>query len=178
MPNVVPHNFLELTDGLRRIIEARHHDPFAELGYHQIGDHQVIRVFHPEAEALQLADQSQSFTRIEGTDIFVLTGTNATLPSSYRLRWTDRHGEQHIMEDPYRFGPQLGDTDLYLFNEGSHRNLYDLLGAHEVTVEGVAGTMFAVWAPGAARVSVVGDFNQWDGRVHPMRSRGQSGVWE
>ncbi len=178
MPNVVPPPFLELTVGLKRIIEARHHDPFSELGYHQIGAHQIIRVFHPEAEALQLADQSQPFERITGTDIFVLTDNDRTLDPSYRLLWTDRDGAQHLMDDPYRFPPLLGDTDLYLFNEGRHHNLYDILGAHEVVVEGVAGTRFAVWAPGAARVSIVGDFNRWDGRVHPMRSRGQSGVWE
>lgn len=178
MLNDVPHNFLELTDGLRRIVEARHHDPFAELGYHEIGEQRIIRVFHPEAETLQLAGQALHFTRISGTDIFVLVVPAEQLTLPYRLLWTDRAGETHELEDPYRFPPQLGDTDLYLFNEGSHRHLYDMLGARETNVDGVDGTLFAVWAPGAARVSVVGDFNRWDGRTHPMRSRGESGVWE
>jgi len=83
-----------------------------------------------------------------------------------------------VFDDPYRHWPTLGDLDLHLFNEGRHRRLWEVLGAHPRTHEGVAGTAFAVWAPNAKGVRVVGDWNFWDGRVHPMRSLGSSGVWE
>ena len=92
--------------------------------------------------------------------------------------WRDQGQREHIARDPYTFGPQLGDLDLHLFGEGRHRHAYRFLGAHEHEVEGVGGVLFAVWAPNAERVSVVGDFNRWDGRQHPMRLRGGSGVWE
>ena len=82
------------------------------------------------------------------------------------------------IEDAYRFGPVLGDLDAYLFGEGTHLRLYDVMGAHVRTIDGVDGTAFAVWAPNARRVSVVGDFNDWDGRRHPMRLRLECGVWE
>lgn len=164
-----------LPDGLQRIIEARHHDPFAVLGKH--GDR--ITVFVPDAVEVALSSQSnnaQIFKRIGNSDCFELTGTN--LPDRYQLTCKDYNGNLRTIEDPYQFAPQLGDVDLHLFNEGKHWRLYDVLGAHPLTVEGVNGILFAVWAPGAERVSVVGDFNQWDGRVHSMRSRGGSGVWE
>src|SRR5690606_37902324 len=82
------------------------------------------------------------------------------------------------IEDPYRFPPVLGEMDAHLIAEGNHLGLYERLGAHPMTLEGVAGTYFAVWAPSAERVSVVGTFNGWDGRVHPMRKRVECGVWE
>src|SRR5690606_14253154 len=81
-------------------------------------------------------------------------------------------------DDPYRFPPLLGELDLYLMGEGKHRRLYERMGAHPETIDGIDGVMFAVWAPNAARVSVVGDFNRWDGRCHVMRRRHESGIWE
>jgi 1,4-alpha-glucan branching enzyme len=99
------------------------------------------------------------------------------LPERYRLIWHDDNNREHVSHDPYCFPPQLGDLDLHLFGEGKHWHAYRFLGAHLHLVDNVAGVRFAVWAPNASRVSVVGDFNQWDGRVHPMRMR-PGGVWE
>ncbi|HRE06191.1 MAG TPA: 1,4-alpha-glucan branching enzyme, partial [Opitutaceae bacterium] len=96
----------------------------------------------------------------------------------YRLRATLDNGETHEIHDAYSFLPTLGDQDLYLFNEGNEHRLYDKLGAHLRRVNEVPGVSFAVWAPNAKRVSVVGNFNGWDGRYHPMRPLGASGVWE
>ncbi len=98
-------------------------------------------------------------------------------PPRYRLR-VEHAGGTRTIEDPYRFGPLLGDVDAWLFAQGDHRELYRVLGAHLAEIDGVAGTRFAVWAPNASRVSVVGDWNGWDGRVHPMRLRREAGVWE
>ena len=117
-------------------------------------------------------------TRLEGTDLFEWRGPAASLPERYRLRWTDDRGHEHEQFDTYCFPPQLGDLDIYLFGEGRHLHAYRFLGAHEHQVDGVGGVLFAVWAPNAERVSVIGDFNRWDGRVHSMRARGGSGIWE
>src|SRR5439155_6695515 len=99
-------------------------------------------------------------------------------PVGYRLRFYFADGGTWEREVPYRFLPTLGDVDLHLFNEGTHRQLWTKLGAHPRVMDGVAGVSFAVWAPNARRVSVVGDFCGWDGRVFPMRMMGSSGVWE
>jgi 1,4-alpha-glucan branching enzyme len=100
------------------------------------------------------------------------------VPPRYRLIWRDTGHLDHIAHDPYSFPPQISDFDLHLFGEGRHRHAHRFLGAHHHEVDGIAGVLFAVWAPNAERVSVVGDFNHWDGRRHPMRVRGGSGVWE
>lgn len=97
---------------------------------------------------------------------------------SYRLRVERTNGEISQFYDPYAFLPTLSDLDTYLFNEGTHCRIYEKLGAHFRTIDGVSGVAFAVWAPSAQRVSIVGDFNRWDGRYHPMRFLGSSGVWE
>jgi 1,4-alpha-glucan branching enzyme len=97
---------------------------------------------------------------------------------AYELRAVSADGRSRQFRDPYCFLPTLGDQDLYLFNEGNEHRIYDKLGAHQRDLGGTTGTAFAVWAPSASRVSVVGDFNGWDGRYHPMRSLGASGVWE
>src|SRR5208282_3611577 len=98
--------------------------------------------------------------------------------TSYRWRVQEPGKAAFESYDTYAFPPSLSDFDLYLMGEGTHYQKYEKMGAHLVTFEGVAGVQFAVWAPNALRVSVVGDFNQWDGRTHPMRNRGPSGVWE
>jgi 1,4-alpha-glucan branching enzyme len=87
-------------------------------------------------------------------------------------------GQTYALQDPYRFPPTIGEMDVYLFNEGRHEALWTVLGSHPRVLDGVAGTSFAVWAPSARGVAVVGDFNAWDGRLHPMRAIGASGVWE
>jgi 1,4-alpha-glucan branching enzyme len=112
------------------------------------------------------------------SDLFEWRGARAGLPAHYRLRRTDSHGNVTVLHDPYSFPPQLQSADLTAFNEGHHNAAFRFLGAHGVEVSGVPGVRFAVWAPEAERVSVVGDFNAWDGRRHPLRVRGSSGVWE
>ncbi len=171
-----------LSDTMRSIALAQHHDPFSVLGRHQLGDDWIIRVYNPMAESLYLLTDDSNyrgktqFSRIENSDFFILSASN--LPEQYQLNCYDKNGSQFITEDPYRFTPTIADMDLHLFNEGEHRTLYNLLGAHVCSVGEVQGVRFAVWAPAAKRVSVVGEFNHWDGRIHPLRSRGTSGIWE
>ncbi|WP_373019732.1 1,4-alpha-glucan branching protein GlgB [Thiomicrorhabdus sp.] len=167
-----------------------HHDPFSVLGCHPLDvvseDEQawMIRVWLPTAEeACVLTQDEQTITleRIEGSDLFVVVidaEQKALLPLHYKVLWTEADGSRHSLVSPYTFLPQLGELDLHLFAEGRHWHLYEVLGAHPKTVDGIAGVQFAVWAPSAERVSVVGDFNGWNGLRHPMRVRGGSGVWE
>ncbi len=163
---------------LQLIAEAKHHDPFAVLGCHVLGGKNLLRVFLPQAERVTLAETGQPMTRIEGSDFFELELAEEHQTPPFRLAWVDKLGTQHLIHDVYSFPPQLPEFDIHLFSEGKHRHAYRFFGAHLHTVEGVDGVLFALWAPNAARISVVGEFNQWDGRCHPMRSRGGSGVWE
>lgn len=167
-----------LPEPLRRLIEARYHDPFALLGRHEQHGRALVRAFLPGAQAVRIRDTAVVLERTPGTDLFEWEGDAGAVGQHYQLLWTDARGQIHLRHDPYCFGPQLGDLDLYLFGEGRHWHAYRFLGAHEHQVDEVAGILFAVWAPSAERVSVVGDFNDWDGRIHPMRVRGASGVWE
>jgi len=166
------------SDSIQRVLEARHHDPFAVLGLHPDGDQQVLRVFSPRTVEIAVVEGDIALQRVPGTDLFEWRGPAGQVPTRYRLRRRDAGGVEQEAWDPYCFGPQLPEFDLHLFGEGRHWHVYRFLGAHPVEVDGVSGVRFATWAPNAERVSVVGDFNDWDGRVHPMRSRGASGVWE
>jgi len=163
---------------LERIAQARHHDPFSVLGKHRDKDLDLVRVFIPQAVDVTIAEGNVRLERIPDTDLFEWRGTPGTVPDHYHLVWNDAVQHEHIAHDPYSFPPQLPDFDLHLFSEGRHRHAYRILGAHVHAVDEVTGILFAVWAPNAERVSVVSDFNQWDGRRHPMRVRGGSGVWE
>lgn len=159
------------------IVEGRHGDPFSVLGLHQRQGKWVITAFVPGAESLTVLTGKagkEVAASHWGQGLFL-----CTLPrkAAYRLR-AEGHGTTWEFEDPFRFGPVLGELDEYLLGEGTHKRLWQVLGAHLITHEGVAGVHFAVWAPNAERVSVVGDFNIWDGRRHPMRRRGATGVWE
>ncbi len=167
-----------MTDDLQRLLDARHHDPFNVLGYHQNDDVAVVRVILPHTKSLYLTDINQALTRVGNSDIFEWHGAFNALPKYYKLQRIDDKGVKHEFYDPYVFPPLITDYDLHLFNEGRHLHAYNFLGAHLTEIEGISGVQFATWAPNAARVSVIGDFNQWDGRSHPMRSRGNSGVWE
>lgn len=163
----------------KAIVEGRHGDPFSVLGLHKREAGWVVTAFVPGAERLSVltgkAGKPVEAMAIPGCDGLFC----AALPrkSDYRLR-AEGHGATWEFDDPFRFGPVLGEMDEYLLGEGTHKRLWQVLGAHVVTHEGVEGTHFAVWAPNADRVSVVGDFNVWDGRRHPMRRRGPTGVWE
>jgi len=161
-----------------RIAQARHHDPFSVLGKHRDNDLDLVRVFMPQADEITIAEGNVRLERIPDTDLFEWRGTPGTVPDHYHLVWNDAAQHEHIAHDPYSFSPQIPDFDLHLFSEGRHRHAYRILGAHAHAVDEVTGILFAVWAPNAERVSVVGEFNQWDGRRHQMRVRGGSGVWE
>ena len=161
------------------VVNARHGDPFALLGPHQVGSGTAIRAFIPDADSVEVVarDTGMVLGRLER--VHEAGFWSGSLPHSgmYRFRIASGGGVR-TTEDAYSFPPLLGDIDIYLLGEGRHRDLSQALGAHVVEIDGVSGTRFAVWAPNARRVSVVGTFNQWDGRRHPMRLRQGAGVWE
>jgi 1,4-alpha-glucan branching enzyme len=159
------------------IVEGRHADPFRYLGLHAEGDHHVVRAFLPEAsnvEAIGEHGETAPLARIHDAGLFAGAMPNGSKRYQLRARFGD-----HVvdLDDPYRFPPVLSDFDLYLLGEGTHQRIYDKLGAHPIQLDGVDGVAFVVLAPNARRVSVVGDFNFWDARRHPMRVRGV-GYWE
>ena len=162
---------------LSKLLEARHHDPFEVLGRHKMGKDDVVCVFQPRAKKVTL-EGGHAMQRYHETDLFLWRGDGKTLPWPYTITWVDDAGNSHQRIDPYCFGPQISDVDMHLFAEGTHLHAYRFLGANPKTVDGVDGVVFATWAPNAQRVSVVGEFNDWDGRCHPMRVRGDSGIWE
>jgi 1,4-alpha-glucan branching enzyme len=168
-------------DEIEAILRGQHGDPFRVLGMFAAGGGLVVNVFAPDAAEVTLLDAKGTvcahLDRIHPEGFFHARLARKKKPFPYRLRCRAR-GREWEREDPYRFGPVLGEMDEYLMAEGRHEELYARLGAHPAKHEGVEGTAFAVWAPNARRVSVVGDFNAWDGRRHPMRLRGQTGIWE
>jgi 1,4-alpha-glucan branching enzyme len=163
-----------LSPAAREIIAGRHADPFRYLGPHTENDKKVVRVFLPDARRVVAVGENgeRELPRIDDAGLFA--GPFDDLRYRLRAQFGDNEVE---MEDPYRFPPLLSDYDLYLLGEGNHLRLYEKLGAHPMVLDKVAGVGFAVWAPNAQRVSVVGDFNFWDGRRHAMRVRG-NGYWE
>ncbi len=162
---------------------AEHGDPFAVLGPHADAAGRLwLRAMLPGAEHVAVLDAGHgdllgTLALRHADGLFEGPLSTAGRPD-YRLqvRWAD--GSSALIDDPYRFPPVLGDLDVWLLGEGSHLRPYEVLGAAQRTLLGVAGTSFAVWAPNAAQVSVVGDFNHWDARRHPMRLRRECGVWE
>lgn len=168
-----------LDSDLIRIIEAKHHDPFSVLGRHTANGKTVIRAFLPYAETVSIGEKGPAMQRIPGSDLFEYYPTaNTEIAEHYELFWTDKDGYHHLDLDPYTFGPVLPQFDQHLFGEGSHWHIYQKLGGHLHTMDGVDGVYFSVWAPNAERVSIIGDFNRWDGRCHPMRNLGGCGIWE
>jgi 1,4-alpha-glucan branching enzyme len=162
------------------LIRAEHRDPFSMLGPHSDGkDGQVIRAYLPNALGVRVLsrDGERDLGELSMSDKPGFFAGHFPVREPYLLKINWATGEQ-ITEDPYSFGQLLGEMDLYLFAEGNHRDLSSALGAQVKNVDGVDGVRFSVWAPNARRVSVVGDFNSWDGRRHPMRVRYPSGVWE
>jgi 1,4-alpha-glucan branching enzyme len=177
------------SSALRSLLEARNADPFGILGPHPFdspeGRRWVIRAFQPsamEAQILLPKNGPVPMQRKPNTGFFeaILPGVSDTPPhpSSYRIHFRTSAGQEFEGHDPYAFPYLLTEFDIYLMGEGRHYDTYEKLGAHLRTLEGISGVHFAVWAPSARRVSVVGGFNDWDGRIHPMRSRGSSGIWE
>ncbi|MDY6992799.1 MAG: 1,4-alpha-glucan branching protein GlgB [Pseudomonadota bacterium] len=177
----MPKTTAKLTADIQKIIAARHYDPFSVLGKHREGNNEVLRVFMPEVrdDTINILPGEHQLHRLPDTDMFEWRGKAGEIKEPYyQLQWQDIQGQTQTIYDPYSFPPQLGDFDLHIFAEGNHWHAYRFLGAHIHTVEGIEGVLFAVWAPNAERVSVVGEFNRWDGRCHPMRVRGGGGVWE
>lgn len=175
-----------LTDhDLGALMRAQHADPFSILGPHVDADGVRISALFPAAHSVHALDRASGhvigeLVRHEGTDVFSVDMTGASSIPDYRLavRWQDPEAVVSLLEDPYRFPVVLKDMDLWLLAEGTHLRPYECLGAHPTQMCGIDGTSFAVWAPNAKRVSVVGSFNGWDGRRHPMRLRRECGVWE
>jgi 1,4-alpha-glucan branching enzyme len=164
------------------IVRGDHGDAFAVLGPHQDLDGLTIRAFLPQASRVVAIDSSSGtplgeLRRLDPAGFFEGSIPGRSAPVAYRLRLTVGDTTWEI-EDPYRFGNVLGELDIYLIGEGRHRRLYEKFGAHPMQMDGIDGVGFAVWAPNARRVSVVGDFNDWDGRRHPMRFRHGAGTWE
>jgi 1,4-alpha-glucan branching enzyme len=170
-------------DEVNRFVRGLHSDPFRLLGPHRVGDDLEIRVFRPDARAIDVvldrdADRAIAAERIEQEGFFCATVPGADRDVPYRLRVTAADGSQQLTRDPYQYGPIMGEVDLHLFAEGQHWKIYEKFGAQVRSIGDATGVYFAVWAPNAQRVSVVGDFNNWDGRVNPMRKLIEGGVWE
>jgi len=178
-------------DELNSFLSGTHSDPFRILGPHRMGDDLTIRVFRPDARKIDIVRDGQptiEAEKIHRDGFFQAIVPNAARDLDYHLRLTSWDGSESVMRDPYQYDPIMGEVDLHLFREGQHWQLYEKFGAHLRTIgppsqgSGAAGdtggVYFAVWAPNAQRVSVVGDFNGWDGRVNPMRKLLGSGVWE
>src|SRR5512135_2462052 len=164
-----------------QIVKGHHWDPLAVLGLHPSSLNGspavVIRCFQPDArEAAVVLDEHPKsaipMSRVHKAGLFEAVLPKAPSSVHYRLRLTDETGRTSEQYDPYAFAPLLTDFELHLFAEGTFFRAYDTLGSHLRSVDGIAGIHFVLWAPNAARVSVVGDFNRWDGRRHPMTSRG------
>ncbi len=182
--------FLMTTEHLEseidQIVHASHSDPFHILGAHPVSGATTglaIRAFLPEALQAWVVPEGRPesalrMEKVRSEGFFALFLEGQTLPYRYQLR-VETHGDQSFQFiDPYTFPPVLSDFDLHLMGEGNHYKKYEKLGAHLRVLENVSGVQFAVWAPNARRVSVIGDFNRWDGRRHPMRVRGSTGIWE
>lgn len=170
-----------LRAAIESLVAGRCSDPFAVLGRHRDGRNDIVRVFYPDARDVRLVvvrpkspPVEKPMQMIDERGVYA-----ASLPHGYpyrlRVLWADDWQDAH---DPYAFGVLIGDLDLHLFSEGRHHDLDRVMGAHPMEVDGITGVRFAVWAPNALRVSVIGDFNIWDGRRHPMRLRHSAGIWE
>ncbi|MBW7981231.1 1,4-alpha-glucan branching protein GlgB [Enterobacillus tribolii] len=167
---------------IQQLLSGHHADPFSILGMHQTDGGLVVRALMPDATQVQVIDSKNqravaTLDQIDDRGFFCGIIPRRKNPFRYSLRvtWSDH---TQIVEDPYRFGTLLGEVDNWLLNEGTHLRPYERLGAHLTTIDDLDGVVFAVWAPNAQRVSVVGDFNFWDGRRNPMRLRTESGIWE
>jgi 1,4-alpha-glucan branching enzyme len=159
------------------IVRGHHGNPHQFLGRHG----RTVRAWRPDAVAMRLLvgpGPGVPMTRVHDAGLFEGELAEEAAATAYRFEVDYADGRSFAVEDPYRFWPMLGDVDLHLIGEGRHEKLWEVMGAHPRTHEGSNGTAFAVWAPSARSVRVVGAFNSWDGRIHPMRSLGASGIWE
>ena len=164
---------------LEAIVQGSHKDPFSVLGPHLKGQYWEVCTFQPQASSVRVVEQTGTATavmqRVHSAGLFRAQFPPPLRP--YRLELVEPDGKR-VIDDPYRFGSLLGDIDQHLIGEGIHFDLHHKLGAHPATLEDIDGVNFSVWAPNASRVSVIGPFNDWDGRRHPMRLHAAVGVWE
>jgi 1,4-alpha-glucan branching enzyme len=169
------------THAVTRLLQGRHHAPFDVLGVHLDQGRATVRVLLPGARNVRLvtrAGDHQALAAEPGaTGLFCWHGDPADLPAHYRLAWRDAQSVDHEALDPYSFDPGIAPAELERFNHGKNPDIYRILGAHALEIDGIAGVRFAVWAPNAERVSLIGDHNHWDGRRHPMQAQNASGVW-
>ena len=174
-------------DSMGALVEGVHNNPFELLGPHPIQQDGrsalAVRAYLPDTQQAWVLDPAHSeslpMRRIHPAGLFEAICPVPEHPSQrYQFRVAGNDGEVTTMHDPYSFSSHLTDFDFYLFGQGRHERIYDKLGAQIRTVDGVAGTNFAVWAPNATAISVVGEFNRWDTRRHPMRKHIPSGIWE
>ncbi|CAN5594692.1 1,4-alpha-glucan branching protein GlgB [soil metagenome] len=167
---------------LGAFLSATHPDPFRILGPHRAGENLVVRLFRPDAKEVRIITpgnpEGVPADRLHPDGFFQAELPGLGRDVDYKLHITGWDQNEWTAQDPYRFGTIMGEVDLHLFSEGNHHQIYERFGAHLRDIGGVNGVYFAVWAPNATRVSVVGDFNGWDGRVNPMRRLLGSGVWE
>jgi len=169
------------SEELSRLLTLRHRDPHSILGAHPTDRGLIVRTYRPDAERVQLlmeGEAARSMTERPEQGVFEVLVPNRSEVRPYRLEVNYPGNSVVTIRDPYPFPPTLGDLDLHLWVEQTHEQIWNKFGAHLCELEGVRGVSFAVWAPDAAGVSVVGDFNSWDGRLHMMRMLGSSGVWE
>src|SRR3984893_3637876 len=155
-----------------RLLNAEHDDPFGVLGLHKTNGLWVVRAFRPDAKELEVIDRHHPerhfpANRIANEGLFEAPLTGVSEAFDYLLQVVTWSGEILQLSDPYSYGPILGELDMYLYKEGNHYDIYKKLGAHLTEINGHAGTTFAVWGPNAQRISIVGDFNGWEGRCHP-----------
>src|SRR5262249_38530599 len=170
-----------IRDEMELVAGRDHPDPHHLLGAHPSDGDVVVRAFRRGAERVRVLPEGEKPVQAEQkhpSGLFEALLERTSMPVRYRLEVGYPGGTTVELDDPYGFSPTLGELDLHLAAQGRHEQLYEKLGAHVLEVDGVVGTAFAVWAPSARSVSVVGDFNDWDGRLHPMRSLGASGIWE
>ncbi len=164
---------------LQRLADGCSHEPHAWLGLHDESGRHVVRAWLPDAYSacLDTVAGTLPMTPLEIKGLLTCA-CDVSTAAGYRLHWRDCHDTEYTELDAYAFPPELGDAELAEFNAGRHRRAWQLLGAHPMTRDGIAGTRFSVWAPNATGASVIGDFSSWDGRRYPMSVHGQSGVWE
>ena len=174
--------YSEINSRINDLINGNSKDPHALLGMHTENNKIVVRAYNVHSKSIVVKDihagKTYEMNRINDEGLFECVITHRDTPFKYELIHTTKEGHTYSVIDPYCFWPTISDYDLYLFNQGNNHRIYEKMGCHLCEVEGVKGASFCVWAPSAKRVSVVGSFNNWDGRIHPMRMMGSSGVWE
>jgi len=169
---------MSVATDIDRLVAREHHDPHSLLGAHESQGGVTIRALRPMAEAVTVQPAGVELARVHPSGLFEGVVSGAALPLDYEFEVAYPGGNTFTVHDPYRFAPTLTDLDEHLFREGRHEQLWSKMGAHVRELDGVTGTSFAVWAPAARSVAVVGDFNYWEGLLHPMRALGGSGIWE